>query len=96
MVGMWAGRSGRPWRSELGSQWDFVGELVGDWELESVYYHIMSVICPTIIFSFHPIPWGLPAEKVKQCLFFLSSLSFSLLCLTLSRSHNTRVLVKGF
>ena len=74
MVGMWVGRRWRSWRSEVGFVMGFVGELVrGMGELESVYYHVTSVICLKKIFffsSFHPIPWGLLVEKVKQYLFF--------------------------
>ena len=74
MVGMWVGRRWRSWRSEVGFVMGFVGELVrGMGELESVYYHVTSVICLNFFLfflSFHPIPWGLLVEKVKQYLFF--------------------------
>ena len=57
--------------------------------------HVCYLLKFFFLFSFlffHPIPWGLLLEKVKQYLFFSLSFSFSL-CLTLFHVPTVLVMV---
>lgn len=88
MVGMWVGRRWRSWRSEVGFVMGFVGELVrGMGELESVYYHVTSVICLkffSFFLLFIPYHGVYLSRKSSNTYFFFSLFFLLLLCLALS------------
>jgi len=80
MVGMWAGRSGWPWRSELGSQWDFVGELVGGWGVGKCILscHVCYLPNNNFFFSSHTMGFACRESQAMPIYFFFPFFSFAL------------------